>query len=95
MYAKIIDEQIVFAPKIIERIVNGVSYTTLNPTDAMLAEQGWLPVVYTEMPDDPPLGYDYLATYTEENGEIVQDWELVETELSDAEALSVITGGAL
>ena len=65
----------------------------------MLEEQGWLPVIETEMPGDAPDGYHYEPTYTEwqtETGrEILQDWELVEDpdDISDTEALEIILGG--
>ena len=92
MRAKIIDDEIVFAPRKIEREIDGEQYVTYNPTDEMLAEQGWLPVIETEHPEAPE-GYHYEPTYTEESGEIVQGWELVETDYSDAEAFDMLFGG--
>ncbi len=93
-YAKLIDGAIVFAPRKIEREIDGESYTTYNPTDEMLAEQGWLPVRFTDPPEAPE-GYHYEPTYAEDGGEILQGWELVEDpdDISDSEALEIIMGG--
>lgn len=93
MRAKIIDGALVYAPRKIQREIDGEAYVTYNPTDEMLAEAGWLTVHYTDPPGDPPEGYHYEPTYTEESGEIVQDWELVETDYSDAEAFNMLFGG--
>lgn len=94
MRAKIIDGQIVFAPRKINRTIDGQEYTTYNPTDEMLAEQGWLVVIETPVPGDAPEGYHYEATYTEWPNEIHQDWVLVEDgDISGEEALNIILGG--
>lgn len=101
MRAKLIDGEIRFAPRKIRREIDGEMYTTYNPTDEMLAEQGWLPVVEAEMPDDAPEGYHYEPTYTEwqteTEREILQEWELVENsdDISADEALEIIMGGAV
>ena len=91
MYAKIIDGAIVYAPRKIKRIVDGVEYAVINPTDEMLADAGWLPVVYTDPPDDAPDGWHYEPTYTEwqtETGqEIWQEWMLVQDEITEESAL--------
>lgn len=96
MRAKIIDGEIVFAPRKIVREIDGEMYTTYNPTDEMLADAGWLTVVETEPPEAPE-GYHYEATYTEDDGEIVQGWVLVEDsdDISDSEALDIIMGGVV
>ena len=97
MRAKIIDGVFTPAPRKIQREIDGVEYTTYNPTDEMLIEAGWLPVAETPMPDDAPDGYHYEPVYTEwqtETGsEILQEWELVKTEYSDAEAYEILFGG--
>lgn len=92
MRAKIIDGALVYAPRKINRTIDGQDYTTYNPTDEMLAEQGWLPVVETDPPEAPE-GYHYEPTYTEESGEIVQGWELAETEYTDSEVFDILFGG--
>ena len=96
MRAKIIDGVFTLAPRKINRTIDGQEYTTYNPTDEMLSEQGWLPVVETPIPGDAPEGYHYEPTYTEEGGEIVQGWALVQDpdDISDSEALEIIMGGA-
>lgn len=86
MRAKIIDGDIVFAPRKIQREIDGKSYTTYNPTDEMLAAAGWLTVVYTD-PPDPIEGYHYEPTYTEGSGEILQEWVLVQDEITEESAL--------
>ena len=91
MRAKLIDGALVYAPRKINRTIDGQDYTTYNPTDEMLAEQGWLLLVETEHPE-PPIGYEYQPTYAEVDGEIVQSWTLVEVELSADEALQIILG---
>ena len=92
MRAKIINGVFTPAPRRINREIDGVEYVTYNPTDEMLADAGWLIVVETEPPEAPE-GYHYEPTYTEDGGEIVQDWELVETEYSDAEVAEILFGG--
>ena len=99
MYAKIIDGVFTIAPKKINRIINGEEYTTFNPTGEMLAEQGWKPVVYTNPPDDAPDGWHYEDSFADGNGEIVQEWTLVENpdpaeeEVSPDEAMEYLFGG--
>lgn len=93
MRAKIIDGVFTPAPRKIQREIDGETYTTYNPTDEMLADAGWLPVVETPIPGDAPDGYHYEATYAEESGEIVQGWELAETEYTDSEVFDILFGG--
>ena len=93
MRAKIIDGVFTPAPRKIRREIDGEQYITYNPTDEMLAEQGWLLVVETDPPGDAPEGYHYEPTYTEDGGEIVQGWVLVETEYSEADAYEILFGG--
>lgn len=93
MYAKLINGALVFAPRKMNTTIDGEPYVVYNPPAELLEEQGWLPVVYTDMPGDAPEGYHYEPTYTEESGEIVQEWELVETDYSDAEAFNMLFGG--
>ena len=92
MYAKLIDGALVYAPRKMNTEIGGVSYTVFNPPAEMLEADGWLPVVYTDEPEAPE-GYHYEATYSEESGEIVQGWALVETDYSDAEAYDILFGG--
>ena len=98
-YARLIDGALIYAPRKIKQTIDGKEYTTYNPTGEMLAEQGWLPVVYTEPPDDAPEGYHYEDSFAETNDEIVQEWTLVEDpdpaeeEVSSDEAMEYLFGG--
>lgn len=94
MYAKLIDGQLVYAPRKMNTEIEGEPYVVYNPPEEMLLEAGYLPVRYTDMPE-PPEDYHYEATWGEESGEIVQGWELVsneEMEISGEEALAIILG---
>lgn len=93
MYAKIIDGFLTPAPRKIQREIDGAQYVTYNPTDEMLAEQGWKPFTETAH-EEAPAGYEYRPVYTDAGDTILQSWELTERELSADEALSIITGGA-
>ena len=100
MRAKIIDDNIVFAPRKINTEIDGEQYIIYNPTDDMLAEQGWLPIVETPMPDGAPEGYHYEVSYVEDGNEIVRIWSLIadpepSDEISADEALAIIMGGAV
>lgn len=104
-YAKLIDNEIQFAPRklVMETTfeVDGKSVTDLyavyNPTAEQYASLGWLPVKET-VPPEAEAGYHYEPSYTQGDGEIVQEWTLVEDESSDEisadEALEIIMGGA-
>lgn len=92
-YATLSNSQIHYAPR---KIRIGDEWI-FNPTDAMLAEAGYLPVIETE-PPEPTEGYYYNPAYEEANGQIVQSWVAVEIpttdEVSPEEALDIILGGA-
>ena len=96
MRAKLIDGALVYAPRKLATEIDGEPYVVYNPPDELLEEQGWLPVVYTNPPGAPE-GYHYEPNYTEDDGEIVQSWVLVEDpdDISDGEALEIIMGGAV
>lgn len=87
MRAKIIDGQLVDAPRKIKRDIDEGTYVTYNPTDEMLAKQGWLNVVKTNPPGNAPEGWHYEPIYTEEGGKIIQGWELVQDEITEESAL--------
>ena len=91
-YAKLIDGVIYYAPK---KIQDGDT-VTYNPTPEMLLPLGYLPVVTTNPPEIPE-GYYADYHWEEQDGEIVQVWEIVEdpyyydaTPDEIAEALEVI-----
>ena len=100
-YAKLIDSVLTPAPRkiTVEREYDGETglYDVYNPPVELLEADGWLPVVYTDEPGDAPEGYHYEPTYTEwqtETGrEILQEWELVEDEYSEADAYEILFGG--
>ena len=91
MLAKLIDGQLVVAPKKL-RIGQTVVY---NPTEDMLLAAGYL--VVEETPE-PPVEYGYYseAYYEEEADKIVQKWRIVkepdDEEIEESEALSIILG---
>ena len=98
-YAKLIDGALRMAPRKIDKTIDGVPFVIFNPTDEQLAEAGWLPIVWTDMPDDAPEGRHYEETYSEVDDQIVQGWTLVQdpdpddVEISAEEALALILGG--
>lgn len=89
MYAKLINNTIRPAPK--KLCHNG--NTIFNPSPDILAEHGYLPVTYADMPTDAPSGQHYESGW-EEGDKIVQTWTLTddpvypEPELSAEERIS-------
>lgn len=96
MYAKIINNVLVPAPK----IINYDGNTIVNPSEKLLLRIGYLPVTYTDMPTDAPEGQHYESHWEQTDTEIVQVWTLVDNpaepdpELSADEALNIIMGVA-
>lgn len=74
MYAKIINNVLVPAPK----IINYDGNTIVNPPDKLLLRIGYLPVTYTDMPTDAPEGQHYESHWEQTDTEIVQVWKLVD-----------------
>ena len=70
MYAKLENGQLRYAPRVI--VLNGMRIA--NPTADQYAVQGWLPLETTEMPTEA--GKTATATYSEQEGKIVQSWTL-------------------
>ena len=89
MYGKLVDGELRGAPRPI-RTENGDVFTT-DP--ALLLHYGYKPIITAEYPSDG--GY-YTESWTETESEIKQIWTAAEPpeEISDAEALEIITGGA-
>lgn len=91
MYAKLINGNLRIAPKM---LVIG-STKVWNATAEQYAAQGWLPVVYTDAPEQD--GYYAESGWAEEDGHIVQEWVLIpipeDEDIDDAEALQIILGG--
>lgn len=94
MYAKIINGRLQTAPKQVQYNGNIV----FNPPNGVLAELGYLPVTYTDMPSDVSEGYHYEAGWTQNDTTIVQVWnlaadpEIPEPELTAEEVLAIIMG---
>lgn len=93
-YGKLVDGALVYANTPIT--INDIPTWTNDP--AIYAAEGYLPVVRSDMPKQD--GYWYEMTYVEQDGAIVQTWIEHEIpvpeptdEISDSEALAIITGG--
>ena len=95
-YAKLMDGQLIYAPRKMQIEIGEEPYIVYNPPADMLAADGWLPLVFTDMPDDAPEGYEYVPDWDEFDGVIERVWDLVEApdDISDAEALTIIMGGS-
>ena len=88
-YAKLIDSELVFAP----RKLRGGENTVYNPPAALLEAEGYKPVVYTEAPAVEE-GCRAVCGWTETADKILQTWTAVpEGDISDAEALEILLGG--
>lgn len=92
-YAKLIEGEIVFAPRKMPTEIGGEPYVVFNPPAEMLIAAGYKPVTYTDPPDDPPEGYVYVPGWEEEEDEIVQTWSLIVENIPAEEALDIIMGG--
>jgi len=82
-YAKLLNDYPSYAPRRM-RIGSVIVY---NPTDAQLLAEGYLPVIETPMPETDAQHYAE-PHWAEENGQIVQRWEVKEIPISDEEALT-------
>ena len=74
MYAKLINDTLISAPKKVD--YNGK--IIFNPTEEILLGMGYLPVTYTDMPTDAPDGQHYESSWSQTDTEIVQVWTLVD-----------------
>ena len=89
-YAKLIDGAIVYAPR---RLPVGDA-VVFNPTEAMLTDAGYKPVVYTEAPAVEP-GYIAVPGWEETDEAIVQTWavEPEPDEIDGKRAAEILLGG--
>lgn len=89
MYGKLVNGELRGAPRPI-RTENGDIFTN---DSALLLQYGYKPIILTDSPSD---GKSYLSSWTETETEIIQVWtEQPQTdEISDSEALEIITGGS-
>lgn len=74
MYAKLENGYLRSAPK----TVQWQGHTVNNPSADKLAELGYKPVVYTDMPDNTEEGKHWESSWTEEETEIKQVWKLAD-----------------
>lgn len=87
-YAKLINNFPQYAPNPIKH--NGLWYG--NPTGEIYSAEGYKPVRYTE-PPETDIGYTAVAGWTEDEAEIIQTWEIVETDVDPANAMEILFGG--
>ena len=88
-YAKLINNFPAYAPNPI--LVDG-SYIG-NPPGAVYEAEGYKPVVYSDPPSDPPIGYQWVESWSEGDGNIIQGWVLEEAELDGDQAMEFLFGG--
>lgn len=74
MYAKLINGRLTPAPK----TVTWQGHTVTNPQPDKLLELGYLPVTYTDPPDNPPEGQHYESGWEQTETEILQVWTLAD-----------------
>lgn len=91
-YAKLINDYPSYAPNPI--LHDGLWYG--NPPGSVYEAEGYKPVTYTDQPE--PLGVGrWIETWSETDEAIVQGWlwheATDEDEISDTEALALLTGG--
>lgn len=72
-YAKLINNTISYAPRKIRQ--NGRWY--FNANENIMRAEGWLPVIFTEPPEVPE-GYMLQEYFTIFDGQIIQNWAVVE-----------------
>ena len=90
MYGKLINDTLVLAPDKLP----GDGVVVYNPPAEMYLAQGWLPVVYTNPPGEPPAGYQYVSGWEENDLAIVQTWEpvLLPDDITDEELVNILFG---
>lgn len=90
-YGKLIDGELRGAPRPL-KTADGDVFTN-DP--AVYLANGYKPITPTDCPDD---GKNYIAAWAETETEITQTWTEVQQsdddQISDSEALEIITGGA-
>lgn len=89
-YAKLINNSPAYAPNPIR--VNGAYIG--NPPGSVYEAEGYKPVVYSDHPGEAPAGYQWVESWSEGDGNIVQGWVLEEiTELDGDQAMEFLFGG--
>lgn len=87
-YAKLINNFPVYAPNPI--LVDGAYIG--NPPGSVYEAEGYKPVRYTDAPETD-IGYEAVEGWTETETEIIQTWEIVESEVDPANAMEILFGG--
>lgn len=90
MYAKLIDNMLRIAP----RMLSVDDVIVYNPPEDMYLAAGYKPVKYTTAPEAPD-NYYYESGWEEQDEAIVQVWTLIPLpdEIDEAEAYDIIFGG--
>lgn len=89
-YAKLVDGFPIYAPNPV--LLDG-SWIG-NPPDKDYKDLGYKPVVYSDKPSDPPIGYYWTEHWTEDDINIVQSWVLEQYEDIPADmAIEILFGG--
>ena len=85
-YAKLIDGNLVYAPR---KLTVGEN-TVYNPTEEMILDAGYKPVVYTDAPETDP-GYEAVHGWYDDGDSIREVWTVVEkTEFNGDEAMDYL-----
>ena len=82
IYAKLINNQLQFAPR---KLPVG-EFVVYNPTTEMLTEAGYKPVIYTDPPETEP-GYLAVPGWEETEEAIVQTWTVELAPITEDKAL--------
>lgn len=84
MYGKLIDNRLQIAPNPV--VMD--DKTIANPTDDILKQLGYLPVITKKQPA-PADGYYYKSIYAKTDGKIYQDWEKYKLEEENDEIAQI------
>lgn len=89
MYGKLIEGELIYAPK----KLSGNGVIVYNPPAKMYREQGWKTIINTD--EKPPEGYYFEEEWVEKETtiEIKRTLVPVPDEVSDEEAFEIIFGG--
>lgn len=83
-YAKLINNTPVYAQNPI--LHNGRRIG--NPPGEVYEAEGYKPVVYSDFPGEAPAGFQWVDTWSEEDGNIQQGWVLEQIPITEEDALT-------
>lgn len=83
-YAKLINSYPAYAPNPI--LHNGRWHG--NPPGEVYEAEGYKPVVYSDFPGEAPAGFQWVETWSEEDGNIQQGWVLEQIPITEEDALT-------